>query len=117
MNIFLDDYRKPTDVRWMEIPDVAWTIVRNYDQFIHALDHATEAPKYITFDHDLADAHYDGDFSGPEKTGYDCAKALVEICLERNWLLPDYSVHSLNPIGAKNIREYLKNAKEHNVGL
>ena len=44
-----------------------------------------------------------------EKTGYDCAKWLVEYCLDNDLSLPKYQVHSMNPVGKKNILDYLSN--------
>lgn len=114
MYIFLDDERVPSDVKWASLPNVDWTIVRSYDQFRSLVESLTEAPKFIAFDHDLADAHYAGDFSNPnEKTGYDCAKWFVEVCMNAEWKIPDYVVHSLNPAGKENIEAYLENAKRH----
>jgi hypothetical protein len=66
-------------------------------------------PVAISFDHDLADAHYIGAES-KEKTGYDFAKWLVDFHLDNN-ITPDfdYKVHSMNPVGAKNIQTLLDN--------
>jgi hypothetical protein len=44
-----------------------------------------------------------------EKTGYHCAKWLVEYCLDKNLKLPDFQVHSMNPVGKANIQSYLDN--------
>lgn len=112
MNIFLDDYRMPKYVTWLALPKVEWTIVRNYDDFVALLKDLPEAPEFVAFDHDLADAHYRNDFSNPnEKTGLDCAKALFNICLEKGWKLPQWVTHSLNPAGRDNINAYLNQAK------
>lgn len=117
MHIFLDYYREPDEVTWgKNIPlfiSTEWVVVRNYAEFVALVESLEETPKHIAFDHDLADAHYVGDFSNPdEKTGLDCAKKLVEICMERKWLLPEFSSHSLNPVGRENIIVYLENAKK-----
>jgi hypothetical protein len=115
MFIFLDDYREPSDVTWVKLPETYhWVVVRNYEQFVLLIDNLMTPPAFIAFDHDLADAHYEGDFSNPnEKTGMDCAKALVDICLDHGWQIPPFIVHSLNPVGRKNIEMYLENAKKH----
>ena len=34
----------------------------------------------------------------------DCAKWLVNYCLDRNLDLPEYYIHTMNPIGAENIK-------------
>ena len=52
-------------------------------------------------------------FGSMEKTGFDCAKWLVDWCLENSLKLPDFVVHSANPIGKQNIQSYLYNAKKH----
>ena len=100
---------------------MVWEVVRNYDQFVDIItEHGV--PKYVTFDHDLADAHYEAMWNavhnkphdyGTEKTGYDCAKWLVDYCDVNKIKFPEYQVHSMNPIGSHNIRTYIENAKKH----
>ncbi len=101
--IFLDDVRMPVGDDWH--------IVRNYDEFVHAIK-TYGIPKYISFDHDLAFEHY-ADMQSQEKTGYDCAKFLVDFCMDRKLQLPDYGVHSMNPVGKANILHLLKNAEKY----
>jgi hypothetical protein len=113
-NIFLDDIRVPSDVTWVSVPKKDYLIVRNYDLFVKTIKHKG-IPDFISFDHDLADQHYGDGLKNDnikydkytEKTGYDCAKWLVNYCGENNLNLPEYMVHSLNPVGAKNILMYL----------
>lgn len=77
-------------------------------------------PDFISFDHDLADEHYEDilDFgianyeSYTEKTGYECAKWLVDYCIDHKIPLPEYAVHSDNPVGSANIISYLKSAEK-----
>lgn len=113
--LFLDDVRFPKDVKWVDLPSIdpySWTIVRNYNEFCDIIL-LKGLPEYVTFDHDLADEHYGN--SDPskytEKTGYDCAKWLVEYCRINNIKFPNYLVHSLNPIGTENIYKYIENYK------
>jgi hypothetical protein len=117
MYIFLDDYRVPSDVKWIALPprpDGSWTIVRSFEELKELLGTLDEAPEFIAFDHDLADAHYNGDFSNPdEKTGYDCAKLVASMAFHKWKTIPPYVVHSLNPIGKKNIEMFLENARKH----
>lgn len=90
-----------------------WHIVRNIDQFKELLDQALKDDikiTHISFDHDLADQHYGGNFND-ERTGFDCAKYLVEWCMDNDKDLPEWTVHSMNPIGAENINSYLNNYK------
>ena len=103
MKLFLDDTRVPSDVGFI---NEEWTIVRDYDIFCLVVDFAQ--PQEISFDHDL----HDFDLFGNEKTGMDCAKALVE--MDHRWthtITKDFKfhVHSMNPIGKKNIQCYLDN--------
>lgn len=122
-NLFLDDVRLPKQVTWINLPLVEWTIVRNYSQFTTTILR-DGLPQFISFDNDLAEEHYNPAMYSEdvneynklyetfaEKTGYDCAKWLVEYCIEHNQPIPDYSVHSMNPIGKKNIISYIENFK------
>lgn len=116
-NLFLDDMRVPTDVTWVEIPvDQHYTVVRNYKEFVDLIT-LRGLPKYICYDHDLADGHYGHGLKNDEipydsyneKTGYDCAKWLVDYCFAKKLKHPPFIVHSLNPIGKKNIESYIIN--------
>lgn len=109
-NLFLDDIRNPNmaysivkDKRYNEL---SWIIVRDYSEFVSFIV-KNGLPSLISFDHDLDISHYvDWSESTPmteEKTGYDCAKWLVEYCMDNNCSLPDYLVHSMNPVGKANI--------------
>lgn len=132
--LFLDDLRNPKDAIGL-VPshlnkfywENDWNIVRNYIEFENYLN-TNGLPDVISFDHDLADFHYDLKpedyenmseedmiikFGSIEKTGFDCAKLLVDWCLNNNCKLPDFIVHSANPIGKMNIESYLKNAIKH----
>jgi hypothetical protein len=128
-NLFLDDERMPVNVKWVELPLVDWTIVRNYKQFVEAIT-ANGLPQHISFDHDLADEHYVQSIASnqnqahdfnygtiAEKTGYDCAKWLVEYCREKDLEIPPYTVHSMSIIGKKNIIGYLENYKLWRINL
>lgn len=103
---------------------IVW--VRNYEEFKEYLAH-NPLPTWVSFDHDLADEHYTPpeywkDYQASkeyqekqdytEKTGLDCAKLLVEYVMYLNTKLPWFFVHSANPVGADNIREYLINFKK-----
>lgn len=114
-NLFLDDERMPKDVTWTAIGLGPWVIVRNYEEFRIAVK-ANGVPDRVSFDHDLADAHYvacmnGSEDYGPEKTGYDCAKWLVHHCSGR-YPFPTYTVHSLNPIGRENITTFIESARK-----
>ena len=90
-------------------------IVRNYEEFVDEVS-KNGLPNYVSFDHDLADISYSNGKSScsyREKTGYDCAKWLVDFCYDNGFKLPSFQVHSANTVGKKNIQDYLKNAKKH----
>jgi hypothetical protein len=115
--LFLDDVRNPKDcVSYMrnKVYNEDWDIVRTYDEFINYITE-NGVPDEISFDHDLADEHYDPSMyksseaygkkydSFKEKTGYDCAKWLRNYCVENGIPYPIYLVHSMNPVGRENI--------------
>ena len=113
--LFLDDIRLPKDVKWMQMPLGPWIIVRSHDEFVkHIVQHGL--PSFVSFDHDLGLEHYI--VGAPkyneykEKTGHDCAKWLVEYCMNNNLEFPEYQVHSMNPIGSTNIRSYIESYKK-----
>ena len=118
--LFLDDVRSPkTTYSYMELPiynEPDWIIVRNYYAFITIIE-KKGIPDIISFDHDLADIHYkvqdfDYDREDYEKTGYHCAKWLIDYCLDNLLRYPNFEkelpkkiiVHSMNPYGSKNIK-------------
>jgi len=91
--------------------------VRTYDNFkSYILKNGI--PDIISFDHDLADEHYNSYFKDndninyekfKEKTGYECAKWLIDYMLNEKIInIPKYYIHSLNPIGGNNINGLLK---------
>lgn len=128
--LYLDDIRNPRDSfdRMKEGVYVRndWVIVRNYTEFCEEIKSGFEKNKFpslISFDHDLGQEHMNyyfenGGHENPpdplqanftEKTGYDCAKWLVDFCMDRNILLPKFKCHSHNPVGKENILGLLTN--------
>lgn len=86
-----------------------WVIARNYSEFI-TLVTFKGLPDIVSFDHDLAFEHYDGgeqERGYEEETGADCAKWLVNYCNENSLDLPECWIHSMNPVGAENIKNIL----------
>jgi hypothetical protein len=118
-NLFLDDFRMPKDAsEYMKLPiytAVEWIVVRNYYAFVQIIE-GKGVPDIISFDHDLADEHYDPKIVEgepyekiydmfDEKTGYHCAKWLIEYCIDNNKKLPaEIYIHSMNPAGSMNIK-------------
>ena len=126
MKLFLDDIRVPYDVFKTTINPIFennedWAIVRDYHQFVNYIT-KFGLPDFISFDHDLSYEHYleenqsDIEYGSLiEKTGYDASKWLVNYCEENDLYLPDFYVHSANPVGKKNIECYLENFKKHSI--
>ena len=90
--LYLDDLR-PTPSGFERVYD--------YEEFTEFISR-NGLPDFISFDHDL----------GLGKTGYDCAKWLVEFCLDKNLILPEFQVHSQNPVGKEYIEALLNNFKK-----
>lgn len=87
-NLYLDDVR-PTPEHFHRVCD--------YREFVNFITE-NGVPDFISFDHDL----------GEGKTGFDCAKFLVEYCLDHGIKKIRFQVHGQNPVGKENI-EYLLN--------
>jgi hypothetical protein len=121
-NLFLDDVREPEDATWAKLPKVAWSVVRNYDDFCKVIK-SKGLPNVVSLDHDLGAEHYpktEEDTTKPidyslykEKTGYDCATFLISYCLDNKLNLPKWYVHSLNPVGKSNISSLLKSFEKY----
>lgn len=114
--IYLDDLRTPVDEA------KRWKVVRNYNEFIETVNFVgLDMVELISLDHDLGPSamaeyfknvspNYSLDYNNiHEKTGYDCAKWLVQKSMETGIRLPQVYVHSANPIGSANIMGYINN--------
>ena len=122
--LWLDDVRDPfeNDGEWLvfapiKAEEVIW--VKTYEEFVGWIT-VNGLPDGIAFDHDLADEHLvhnnmwidyyeNGGIEFKEKTGMDCAKWLVEHCLDKGLDLPKFSSQSANPPGRENILTLLNN--------
>lgn len=96
--LYLDDIRTPDD-------DPTFMTVRTVND-AQKLIHLLGVPTFISFDHDLGM----DDEGNLVLSGYDFAKWLVEMDMEGKLVFPEnfgFKVHSQNPVGAKNIQEYL----------
>lgn len=98
-SLFLDDERDPS-----ENSDLNWVICRNTDEAMEMIKSCM--PDFISFDHDLGERSV----GLLNKNGLSFAKDLVEYDLEHNVIGPsfDFTVHSMNPVGADNIEKYLR---------
>ncbi len=109
--LYLDDIRKPNSMIFDD--GIPWVVVRSYDQFVKIIN-GNGMPSFISFDHDISIEHYsESDYSKvKEKTGFHCAQFLIEYCEQHNLPLPNYQVHSLNPVGKENIISLLESYKK-----
>lgn len=120
--LFLDDIRYPIEAYHYTKQDIFlrndWHIVRSYKQFVSWILEKG-LPEMISFDHDLADEDYlkKDSLDLAEKTGYDCAKWLIEYCMDNELDLPKFYSHSMNPVGKENILNLLENFKKRNGHL
>jgi hypothetical protein len=122
--LWLDDIRNPLQDNWLVFSPIdqpfnlVW--VKSYREFVDWIGN-NGLPAAICFDHDLGmevalTARSKGmskrasrKLKQVERTGYDCAKWLVDYCLDRNCDLPLYNIQSANPVGKDNIDSLLKN--------
>lgn len=115
--IWIDDLRSPwgfyngTNKMWHEVFSpipmeevryLRW--VKTYEDFVNFIEEWPHFPDAICFDHDL----------GEGKSGYDCAKYLVEFCMNHNLPLPKFNIHSMNSVGKENIQSLLNNFNKSN---
>ena len=119
LKIYLDDVRTPVDKE-------SWMVVRNYDEFVDRITKiGLKNIEVISLDHDLGDTamaewhknvyhNYTLNYDNiTEKTGYDCAKWLVEQWMDGQPVVDVYT-HSANAIGSANIMGYINNYRHIN---
>ena len=111
--IWLDDMRDPSTryentiytyseyftCSGMGCPIIKW--IKDYDSFVKEIEE-NGLPFEIAFDHDL----------GEGKSGFDCAKWLVEYCMDHNVEPPICVSQSSNPIGKDNILNLIANFRD-----
>lgn len=136
MKIFLDDFRIPRNcLNYMHTrigdglvklyADEDWNIVTNYEEFKTEVMKHFQKITHISFDHDLAEEHYnpsmmvsDDDYDAlyetfREPTGKECAEWLKNYYKKHNRQLPMILVHSMNPVGRQNILNVFLNFKSN----
>jgi len=114
IRIYLDDIRTPIENDW--------AVCRDYNDFVNKVSEiGLENIYMISLDHDLGETAIREYFKNvsknyilnydniQEKTGYDCAKWLVDQSMEKDVQLPLILTHSANPIGSANIMGYINN--------
>lgn len=112
--LYLDDVRTPIEKIWI--------VTRNYDEFVEIINkEGLENFEVISLDHDLGESAMTEFFENvyingkldynniTEKTGFDCAKFLIELSMDSGIKLPQIYVHSANPVGSTNIIEIVNN--------
>lgn len=93
VKIYLDDIRIPTKKDWV--------VVKDYGKLIDLVNRiGLDNIDIISLDHDLGLPNN----NTKEMTGYDAAKWLIEKSMDDKIALPKINVHSLNPVGVKNIK-------------
>lgn len=113
--LWLDDIRDPfNNIEWK------WMIQYLKEEYLEIEDEPCEAywvktqpdfEKYIT-QNGLPDLiSFDNDLGVGYGEGYDCAKWLVEYCMDNDKELPEWYVHSANPVARENIEKLLNNFK------
>lgn len=121
--LWLDDIRNPESGNWLNYspihPPFKIIWAKNYQEFTDWINQ-NGLPDGICFDHDLEPDEIDGDILDLKnakikfaKTGYDCAKWLVDYCLDNNKMLPLFNIQSANPSGKENISSLLNNFKKY----
>ena len=134
--IWIDDIRDPFTGDWLkrtipfhilqENPEVIWC--KSYDEFVDFLNNNAASINmdevWVSFDHDLGKATEKyfllqgytkkeaRAMKGKELTGYDCAKYMIYFIIDRELTIPQYSVHSSNPVGRDNIISYIESFKK-----
>lgn len=117
--LWLDDIRDPFVIKkwidiiqylkeeYLEIEDnsceVIW--VKTQKEFENYIKE-NGLPNLISFDNDLGIGNGEG---------YDCAKWLVVYCMENNKELPQWFVHSSNPVASENINQLLLNYNKYTL--
>ncbi len=105
--LFLDDIRVPEEVTWVNLPQgVHWEISKSYYEF-ETMIRNHGVPKYVSYDCDLCDEHYESYFRDQEhypvryrnfkqKCGIDCVEHLIAVCAAAGIPHPQYSIHTKN---------------------
>ena len=122
--LWLDDMRCPFNGTWVDdyspinTNNIVVEWVKSYFEFVNWIK-KNGLPDAICFDHDLGKLTENELLAkgyskkearkakSEEKNGYDCAKWLVEYCMDHEVDVPAFNVHSSNPAGKQNIMSYL----------
>lgn len=95
--LWLDDSRNPLTDDWLVFSPISQPFetiwVKSYDEFTAWITE-NGLPDAICFDNDIED--FSG-INGTELEGKDCAKWLVEYCLDNKLNIPKWNCQSSNP--------------------
>lgn len=118
--LYLDDLREPRQT-FPTTSNSEWAVVKSFAEFVAKIT-KDGLPFIVSFDHDLGTEHYKDAMSSKldygtytEKTGYHCAKWLIDYCMDHKQPLPKWNVHSANPVGKANITSILTSFENHHA--
>ena len=100
IRLWLDDTRNP-----VKFGCVGWKWVKTYDEAVRVL--RTYNVTDISLDHDLG---------RNEKTGYDVILWIEHAVVYNNFVPPRMTVHSMNPVGSKNMLKGIEQIKKMSGG-
>lgn len=103
--LFLDDERYPAK----DTLESNWRIARNVEDAMYYIKQYG-MPELMSLDHDLGFM---------KLTGMDFVKRLVSYALDNNWRVLHnivFDIHSMNNVGAENMRSYWKQATAWSSG-
>ena len=108
VKLYLDDVRMPSQSGYK---DSEWIVVRNYADFVSAIEKHFSDLEMVSFDHDLSDFDSDGN----ELTGYVALKLLCDYILDNELDISKLSLkfHTSNPVGKENMASYWNNFKSY----
>lgn len=120
-NLFLDSTKTPKDVSLYNNSDsryvnLEWIIVKNFMEFVNEIADRyldNELPNVISFDNYLIDDDVE-DMTNPDynsfgdRTGYHCARWLLDFCIDKDIKLPTYLLHSIKESETINILHLLQ---------
>lgn len=103
--IYIIQYLKEEYLRIEDEPcEVQWVKTQiEFEKYIKE----NGLPDLISFDNDLGIGNGEG---------YDCAKWLVEYCMDNNVQLSKWFIHSANPVAKENIKNLLINFENNYYG-
>ncbi|MEK6880951.1 MAG: cyclic-phosphate processing receiver domain-containing protein [Nanoarchaeota archaeon] len=114
--LFLDDFRDVDFIKekYPLLNKYQWIIAKSFKGFRETVLR-NGLPEFVSFDHDLADEHYEYAYANAipyskfkQLTGLECALWLVGFCCGKGLELPKWEVHSFNKQGKENIISVLK---------